>query len=136
MIARTILVCDASALIDILGGTKAGTDLERRVRLTDHELHTPSVCDVEVVATLRRHVLLRKIPIRRAQDLLTDYQDLRLQRHAHTPLLERMLALLQNFTAADASYVALCESLGADLLTTDNKLARAALAHAGVRSIA
>lgn len=46
-----------------------------------------------------------------------------------------MLALSENFTAYDATYVALAEHLGADLLTTDAPLARAVRAHTMVRTL-
>ena len=52
-----------------------------------------------------------------------------LRRYAHEPLLPRMWHLRQNFTAYDAAYVALAESLGAVLLTRDERLA-SAIGHA------
>ena len=63
---------------------------------------------------------------------VADYLDLPLTRHAHTPLLPRMLELRENFSAYDATYVALAELLGASLLTADRALARAAVRHVEV----
>lgn len=51
--------------------------------------------------------------------------DLPLTRHGHTALMPRMLALRANFSAYDATYVALVESIGAELMTGDERLARA-----------
>lgn len=55
---------------------------------------------------------------------LEDYLDLPLTRHGHRSLLSRILALRSNFSAYDATYVSLAESLGAELLTADQPLAR------------
>ena len=52
-----------------------------------------------------------------------------LMRHGHQALLDRVLTLRPNYTAYDATYVALAERLGAVLLTTDAALARAARKH-------
>jgi predicted nucleic acid-binding protein len=48
-----------------------------------------------------------------------------LTRHAHEPLLGRVWALRQNFSACDAVYVALAEMLDASLVTCDRRLAHA-----------
>jgi predicted nucleic acid-binding protein len=52
-------------------------------------------------------------------------------RHGHTKLLTRVLALRDNFSAYDATYVALAEQLDAKLVTADDALARAARAFGG-----
>lgn len=90
------------------------------------DLHVPAVCDVEVTSALRRLVLGRRVSPRRAQDALAAYLDLPVLRHAHEPLLLRVLQLRDNFGAYDATYVALAELLGARLMTADQGLARAA----------
>ena len=51
------------------------------------------------------------------------------ERHGHESLLPRTIELAENFTAYDASYVALAERLGARLITSDKRLARAVTAH-------
>jgi predicted nucleic acid-binding protein len=47
-----------------------------------------------------------------------------INRHSHTPLLPRILALRNNVTAYDGASVALAEVLGLPLLTADARLAR------------
>jgi predicted nucleic acid-binding protein len=61
----------------------------------------------------------------RAADAIEDYLDLPLFRHGHQALLGRVLELRSNFSAYDATYVALAEQLNGELLTVDDGLARA-----------
>jgi predicted nucleic acid-binding protein len=89
------------------------------------ELHVPALCDIEVTAGLRRVLLHRELSRERADDALLDYLDLPLTRHGHRSILGRILDLRSSFTAYDASYVALAESLDAALLTADGPLSRA-----------
>ncbi len=62
-------------------------------------------------------------------EVLRDYLDLPLTRHGHSVLLERMLQLRENFSAYDATYVALAERLGAALATLDSGLVRGVRKH-------
>lgn len=55
-----------------------------------------------------------------------------LTRHGHTSLLPRVFELRANFSAYDATYVALAESIGAEILTTDDRLAVAVASHTAV----
>lgn len=116
-------------------GTGRGAAVGDALRADDVDLHVPSLCDVEVSAVLRRGLLAGLIEEARAREALTDYRDLPLLRHGHLPLLERVLALRENFSAYDAVYVALAERLGASLLTADERLARAARAHTAVPTV-
>lgn len=62
-------------------------------------------------------------------EALRDYLDLPLTRHGHSVLLERILQLRDNFSAYDATYVALAERLGARLATLDSGLIRGVRQH-------
>ena len=84
---------------------------------------------MEVVAALRRGLLTRRISIGRALEAVEDYLDFPLTRHGHQALLGRALQLRSNFSAYDATYVALAEQLKAELLTADAGLARAVRSH-------
>ena len=59
-------------------------------------------------------------------------QSLRAVRYPHAALLDRIWELRENLTAYDAAYVSLAETLGAPLVTTDARLARASGHHARV----
>ncbi len=61
----------------------------------------------------------------RAEEAVTDYLDLPLTRHGHMFLISRILLLRNNFSAYDATYVALAEVLEATLVTADLSLFRA-----------
>ncbi len=87
---------------------------------------------MEVVAGLRRALSGGALDRRRAEEAVLDYLDLPLHRHGHQRLLERILELRANFSAYDATYVALAEHLGGELLTCDERLARAARTHTGI----
>ncbi len=116
-------------LVEFLLGTPRGAPLERALRGDPVDLHVPALCDVEVTAVLRRAVLRRRLGVERALDALEDYLDLPLARHGHTYLLDRMMGMRRNFSAYDATYLALAEWLQASFLTADQKLRRAARAH-------
>ncbi len=85
----------------------------------------PSLCDVELVAGLRRAVIRGALSLGRARVALQDYEDLPIVRHGHRSLLLRILELRANVSAYDATYVALAERLDAPLVTADERLRRA-----------
>jgi predicted nucleic acid-binding protein len=124
-----IVVVDASALVEYLFRTDRSRQIEPTLEAADIDLHTPSLCDVEVAAAVRRGLLARKLTTARAEDAIEDYLDLPLYRHGHEALLGRVLELRSNFSAHDAAYVALAEQLGSELLTADDALAKAVRTH-------
>lgn len=89
----------------------------------------PALCDIEVAAAMRRAVRRGLVSTQRSSEAIDDYLDLPLTRHGHQSLLPRILELKDNFSAYDATYVALAERLGASLLTGDQHLVRAANTH-------
>lgn len=114
---------DSAAVVDALTAV-AGTDA-LRARLATDELHAPSLFDFEVVSALRGLTLGGHLSITRAEDLLTDFDDLPVQRwpSAHA-LRKRAFQLRNNVSAYDAAYVALAEALDCPLVTRDGRLAR------------
>ena len=73
--------------------------------------------------------MARALSPRRAEEAARDYLDLPLVRHGHQRLLARILELRSNFSAYDATYVSLAEELEGQLLTADERLARAVRTH-------
>jgi predicted nucleic acid-binding protein len=96
-------------------------------------LHAPHLLDAEIVQVLRRFERLGIIDAKRAQQALEDLRALRLVRHPHEPLLDRIWALRHNLSAYDALYVALAEGLAAPLVTLDQRIADAPGHRADIR---
>ncbi len=99
------------------------------IEASDVDLHAPALCDVEVVSAFRRALRTELMTEPRAALALEAYLDLPLARHGHAGILARALALRDNFTAYDATYIALAERLRAELLSADAGLVRAARRH-------
>jgi len=120
-----MIVLDASALLELLLGTKVGRAIAARIADPELGLHVPHLADVEVAQALRRYVREGELDLPSAASALESLQLLDVERHSHEPLLERVWTLRNNLTAYDAVYVALAEALDATLLTCDARLARA-----------
>lgn len=129
-LSRTLVV-DASALVDLLIG-RAPAPVAEAIERSGVQLNVPALCDVEVIATLRKVVRRGLISKQRAREALDDYMALSLDRHDHLAVLRRAFDL-ETFSARDAVYVALAERLDAALLTTDLRLARAVASSRGLR---
>jgi predicted nucleic acid-binding protein len=119
-----VVVLDSSAAVDYLLGGDLGRWVAARL-LVDPNLHAPHMIDVEVLGVFRRLVRSGEISETRARQGLRDLIDLRVVRYPHVPLLSRMWELRSNVSPRDAAFVALAELLGATLVTTDRRLARA-----------
>lgn len=117
-----MIVVDCAALVDALTAV-AGTE-ELRAELTSEDLHAPSLVDYEVVSALRGLTLRGQLSPTRAEDLLTDFEDLPLQRWASADALRRRaFQLRDNVSPYDAAYVALAEALDCIRVTRDKRLA-------------
>lgn len=118
-----MIVVDSAAVIDALTAV-AGTD-ELRAYMATEDLHAPSLVDFEIVSALRGLTLGGHVSAIRAQDLLTDFDDLPIQRWPSADALRRRaFQLRDNLSAYDAAYVALAEALDCPLLTRDARLGR------------
>jgi predicted nucleic acid-binding protein len=119
-----VIVLDSSAAADWLVGHRPQGEWVAQTLPDRLDLHAPHVLDVEVASAMRRLVWIGDVSVTEAERALEDLSDLRIVRHAHLPLLERMWHLRDNLTAPDAAFVALAEALDAPLVTTDGALAR------------
>ena len=118
-----MIVIDCSAVVDALSMVAGTEDL--RALLGSEDLHAPGLIDAEVVSALRGLILGRHLTVPRAHDLLTDYDDIPLERWSTGDALRRRaFALRDNLTAYDATYVALAEALDCPLITRDKRLGR------------
>ncbi|RCW46825.1 putative nucleic acid-binding protein [Halopolyspora algeriensis] len=125
-------VVDASIVVRLLQNRRGDEALHERFSRHRY-VYAPTLIDAEVTSAIRGLLLTSKptlkIEVARAEEMLDDFADLPLMRYPMQPYQRRALALRDNFTAYDAFYVALAESLGMPLLTDDRKYAKAA-AHA------
>lgn len=127
-----MLVVDASAVAELLLGRPAGEHVAQHVADHGFDLHAPHLIDIEVASALRRVVAAGEAAPARADAAVADFLDLPIERYPHVVLLPRVWGLRDNFSAYDAAYVALAESLAEEdvpLLTADERLARAAAEH-------
>jgi predicted nucleic acid-binding protein len=118
-----VIVLDASAAIEWLMKSSAGTKVDRRLFSLPVTLHVPHLLDVEIAQVLRRYTRERIITATRGEEALQDLHDLALNRYPHDILMPRVWELRTVLTAYDAVYVALAELLDAPLVTCDRKIA-------------
>ena len=119
-----MIVPDASVVVTALLVRGTAGDVARG-HLLAAEPHAPHLLDVEVTSAVRRGVLGGRISVADGRAHLADLRDLAIARHAHEPLLERILELRDAVSAYDGSYVALAELMGATLVTADARLTKA-----------
>lgn len=118
-----MIVVDSAVVVDALTAADGVDDLH--AYLAAEELHAPTLLDYEVLSALRGLTLGAHLSTARAQDVLTDFEDLSVQRWPSVDSLRRRaFQLRDNLSAYDAAYVALAEALECSLLTRDARLAR------------
>ena len=130
-----VAVIDASALGNVLLDAANQPLVVGILRAEDWAIMIPHLCDVEVASGLRSMIARGELDERGAQEALELYRGLPLERIGHESLLDRILGLRANFTAYDATYVALAEAMGAPLHTADLRLARAVREHTEVEVV-
>ena len=118
------LVVDAGFVVAALadGGTDGRWAEEL---LAGTALATPHLMPVEAANILRRAALAGDISHDTAALAHADLLELRVTLFPYAPFAQRVWALRGNVTAYDAWYVALAETLKADLATVDHRLSRA-----------
>jgi predicted nucleic acid-binding protein len=115
-----VIVIDASAAVLAL----LNDDDARKV-LAQEAAAVPHLIDSEIANALRSNVIRGGLEDRHAARALDSWARLGVRRFSVVGLLSRIWELRPNLTAYDASYVALAEALGSDLVTADARLAGA-----------
>ncbi len=112
-----MIVVDASAAV--LALVNAG---DARRRLQVEELHAPGLVDSEVVHVIRRQERAGMLGSTEAARVIDTWRRLGIRRHSVQGQIERIWELRHNLTGYDATYVALAEGLGCELVTADRRL--------------
>lgn len=120
-----MIVVAASILANALGDDEDDGHAARSELRAAGDLAAPDLIDVETVAVLRKRWLAGSISDERFDVAITDLQRWDFERVPTLRLVRRAYELRANVTVYDATYVALAEGLGCDLLTADQRLARA-----------
>lgn len=118
-----MVVVDSSIVVALLLESVNGPVHQR----LEHEdvLAAPHLIDLETLSALRSLVRRGDLSAAAGTKGVEMLAAVPIDRHEHTALRPRVWSLRDNVSAYDAAYVALAELLGAPLLTTDGRLARA-----------
>jgi predicted nucleic acid-binding protein len=115
-----VIVLDASAAVLALLN-----DGDARRAVAEESAAVPHLADSEVAHALRAQALRGRLTPEQARDALGLWARLGVRRFPAVGLLPRIWELRVNLSAYDATYVALSEALGCDLVTADARLAQA-----------
>ena len=117
------VVLDASAALDIALGLQP----RRAMLLVNEDLHAPMMFDVEIASALRRLERTDELSTKDVNQARTHVSSLAITRHPPAPyLVDTCWSWRHNITIQDGVYVALARLLHGSLMTTDDRLARAA----------
>jgi len=119
-----VIVLDASVVVELLTNSAAAAGIRHALAAQADSFIVPHLVDVEVLSALRRLAKAERIPQHRVIAMLDQLAALPVELYGHTALLGRIWELRHNFTAYDATYIALAEALDATLYTRDDKLAQ------------
>ncbi len=119
-----MIVLDASLVVELLTNSEFADSLRIELAGMGDGFLAPHLLDVEVTSALRNMVSGRRLDGCIATQALERLADLPVLRCEHLPLLDRMWELRHNFTAYDAAYIALAESMDAILCSSDQKLCK------------
>jgi len=119
-----MIVLDASAVVEVLTNSPLADSVRRNVAESGDSLIVPHLLDVEVISALRRLVAGQRVDSTHADRVLAELRMFPAERYPHVSLLSRIWELRHNFTAYDATYIALAEATGSVLYTCDKKLAK------------
>jgi predicted nucleic acid-binding protein len=120
-----LIVIDASVLANVVGDDGADGQRARREFRSAHAVAAPCLVDVETVAVLRKRWIAGAVSDDRFSAAVSDLEELDLDRYPALRFMRRAYELRENVTAYDSAYAALAEALDCELLTGDERLARA-----------
>jgi predicted nucleic acid-binding protein len=134
-----LIVIDCSSLVHfLLDHGKTGTAIRERAGLAD-TLAAPGLLDYEITSAAfglarGRRGGKPKITEKEAVKAITDYRALAVDLHPTLVLWQRVRELSNNLSVYDAHYVALAESLGVPLITSDVRIERSGAARCAIET--
>jgi predicted nucleic acid-binding protein len=117
-----MIVLDASVVVELLTNGLLADSIRNELGGRDESFIVPHLIDVEVMSAIRRLAAGQRIDSYRSEQFLTGLASLPAERYPHAPLIGRIWELRHNFTAYDATYIALAEATDSILYTCDEKL--------------
>ena len=120
-----MLVLDASAAVELLLRTPRGDRIAGA--LGENPVVAPELIDVEVLSALARQLGAGELAAADADVAVEQLRSMPVRRLSHALVLSDVWRLRDRVRVADAWYVAFAQALRAPLLTTDARLARAAV---------
>lgn len=130
-----MIVLDASIVVELLLRRDVGDRIRDELSKDDSAMVAPHLLDIEVVSAIRGLAAAKRIDAARCHELLQQLLALPATRVPHAPFLHRIWELRHDFTAYDATYIALAESTDAVLYTTDVRMRKGHQARVRVFSI-
>lgn len=130
-----MIVVDASVLANMLLYADARGRRARVVLRRDTEWAAPEHWKAEVFSVIRGLALGSKIKEKQAVRAVDRLPLLGVDHVSLDELLPRMWGLRAGISGYDAAYVALAEARGIPLVTSDGRLARAAMSHCRVELV-
>ena len=118
-----MIVLDASAAIEAYVDSPSAGEIDRL--FDDNTLLAPQSLGVEVMQGFRRKVFAGESNERQASLAIRNIMELPIVLMPFEPFVERIWELRHNVSAHDAWYVAIAETFGVPLATTDRRLANA-----------
>jgi predicted nucleic acid-binding protein len=119
-----MIVLDASVVVELLTNGVLADSIRRDLSGRDKSFIVPHLIDVEAMSAIRSLVAGQRIGADRIDQFLAGLAALPAERYSHTPLIGRIWELRHNFTAYDATYIALAEATNSVLYTSDAKLCK------------
>ena len=116
-------IIDASAVVELLLVSERALAVERAIR--NVHLAAPDSINPEVLNAVRGLERSGQISGDRAADMVDDFLSVPIRRMPTLDLMPDVWGLRWNLTAYDACYVVLTRELEAELITGDQRLARA-----------
>jgi predicted nucleic acid-binding protein len=119
-----VIVLDASVVVELLTNGSLADSIRTELAGLNDSFLVPHLIDVEVMSALRRLAASQRVDSHHTRKFLEELAALPAERYSHTPLLDRIWQLRHNFTAYDATYIALAEATNSVLYTCDANLRR------------